>query len=58
MIRYRVTSLDGDLNDGGYAFELLAPKGPDVMWILLGVGLVAVASIMFLIRKKPEQDAV
>tara|TARA_B100000686_G_C16636163_1_gene887403 strand:- start:429 stop:914 length:486 start_codon:yes stop_codon:yes gene_type:complete len=58
VIRYRVTSLDGDLNDGGYAFELLAPKGPDVMWILLGAGLVAVASIMFLIRKKPEQDAV
>jgi len=56
VVRYHVTALDGDLNDGGYAFELLPSKGNDVIWILLGAGLVAIASVMFLLRKKPERD--
>ena len=56
VVRYRVTALDGDVNDGGYSFELLAPKGSDATWMLLGVGLVFIALVMFLLWKKPRQD--
>ncbi len=56
VVRYHVTSLDGDLNDGGYAFELLASKGNDVTWILIAGGVVAIAAVMFLLRKKPKKD--
>jgi methionine-rich copper-binding protein CopC len=56
VVRYHVTSLDGDLNDGGYAFELLAPKGTSVTWVLLGIGVGLLALVMFLLRPKAERD--
>ena len=52
VIRYMVTSLDGDLNDGGYAFELLEPKGNDGTWLLLGIGVVVLMGVAYLLRSK------
>ena len=51
-----VTSLDGDLNDGGYAFELLEPKGNNVTWLLLGIGVVALMGVAYLLRPKTSND--
>jgi methionine-rich copper-binding protein CopC len=56
VIRYHVTSYDGDLNDGGYAFELLAPKGTSNTWILLGIGVGFLALVAFLLRPKAERN--
>ena len=46
IVRYRVTSLDGDLNDGGYMFELVASKGNDAIWIVLGIGIFTIAAVL------------
>ena len=56
VVRYMVTSLDGDLNDGGYAFELLEPKGNNVTWLLLGIGVVALMGVAYLLRPKTSND--
>ena len=52
VIRYMVTSLDGDLNDGGYAFELLESKGNSAPWFLLGIGVVVLMGVAYLLRPK------
>ena len=56
VVRYMVTSLDGDLNDGGYAFERLEPKGNNVRWRLLGIGVVALMGVAYLLRPKTSND--
>ncbi len=56
VIRYMVTSLDGDLNDGGYAFELLESKGNNVTWLLLGIGVGALMGVAYLLRPKTTDD--
>jgi len=56
VIRYMVTSFDGDLNDGGYAFELLEPKGNSATWLLLGIGVVALMGMSYLLRSKKTKN--
>mgnify|MGYP002033994187 FL=1 len=56
VIRYMVTSLDGDLNDGGYAFELLASKGNNATWLLLGLGVVILIGLALLLRPKKSDN--
>ena len=59
VVRYQVTSEDGDLNDGGYTFTLLGSRGSGVTWILLGIGIVALGAVGFLLRprRKPTGRA-
>ncbi|MDG2300396.1 MAG: copper resistance protein CopC [Acidimicrobiales bacterium] len=56
VVRYRVTALDGDLNDSGYAFEVLASKGNDATWIVLGVGIAVIAAVVAVLRKNPKKE--
>ena len=56
VVRYRVTSLDGDLNDGGYSFELLASKGNDAIWIVLAVGIFTIAAVLAVLKKNPKKE--
>lgn len=52
VIRYQVTSADGDLNDGGYSFTVLPEKGGAATWLLLGGGLAAVGVLAVLLRPR------
>ncbi len=66
IIRYMVTSIDGDLSDGGFEFtfdpdaaqdapgcgEVDGDGGGATGWVLLGVGVVAVTGIGLLLRPR------
>jgi len=56
VVRYRVTAIDGDVNDSGYAFEVLASKGNDATWIVLGVGIAVIAAAVAALRKNPKKE--
>ncbi len=57
VVRYRVTAIDGDVNDSGYAFEVLGPKGDNTIWIILGAGVFAIALLMvFLWTRKTRNN--
>ena len=56
VVRYRVTAIDGDVNDSGYAFEVLASKGNDATWIVLGVGIAVIAAAVAVLRKNPKKE--
>ena len=50
VIRYVVTAEDGDMNDGGYAFELFERQDSSKPWLLLGGGLGIILVAVFLLR--------
>ena len=71
ILRYRVTSADGDENDGGFEFtidpdadedsdtcELIEDGGGAGGFVLLGVGVVAVGALLWFLRpRKKAQPA-
>ena len=50
VIRYVVTAEDGDMNDGGYAFELYEKQDSSKPWLFLGAGLGILLVFVFLLR--------
>lgn len=50
VIRYVVTAEDGDMNDGGYAFELYEKQDSSQPWLFLGAGLGILLVFVFLLR--------
>ena len=60
VIRYVVTAADGDLNDGGYAFEFFEKQDSSRTWSYLGAGF-GILLVMFLLlsrgkTKQPRQE--
>ena len=49
VIRYVVTAEDGDMNDGGYAFELYEKQDSSKPWLFLGAGLGMLLVFVFLL---------
>jgi copper resistance protein C len=51
-VRYRVTSYDGDLGEGGFLFDYdpTAGAGGGATWVLLGIGVAAIVGVLFLLR--------
>tara|TARA_Y100000768_G_C23561292_1_gene488296 strand:- start:28 stop:534 length:507 start_codon:yes stop_codon:yes gene_type:complete len=54
VIRYVVTAADGDLNDGGYAFELYEKQGSSKAWSYLAASLGILLVVVLLLRSKPK----
>lgn len=67
IVRYMVTSIDGDLNDGGFEFTFDPEADQDAPgceddregdgggsggWLLLGVGAAAMLGLVFLLRPR------
>jgi methionine-rich copper-binding protein CopC len=50
VIRYVVTAEDGDINDGGYAFELYEKQVSSKPWYFLGAALGILLVSVFLLR--------
>jgi len=50
VIRYVVTAEDGDMNDGGYAFELYEKQDSSMPWLLLAGALGILLVFVFLLR--------
>ncbi len=70
IVRYRVTSADGDENDGGFEFSYDPDAEPDSDTceiieqsnragglVLLGVGVVAVGALLFFLRPRKASPA-
>ena len=55
VIRYMVTSLDGDINDGGYAFELRESTGSSTPWVLIAVVVALLVVLAYFLRPKPNK---
>ncbi|MBT95266.1 MAG: hypothetical protein CL431_04780 [Acidimicrobiaceae bacterium] len=59
VIRYAVTAEDGDLNDGGYAFELYEKAVSSMPWLFIGAALGILLISVFLLRaysRAPQKD--
>ena len=60
VIRYVVTAADGDLNDGGYAFDFFEKQNSNRTWSYLGAGFGILLVIVFLLSrgktKPPRQE--
>lgn len=59
VIRYVVTADDGDMNDGGYAFELYEKQVSSKPWLFLGAALVILLVSVLLFRaysQAPHKD--
>ena len=50
VIRYVVTAEDGDMNDGGYAFELYEKQDSSKPWLFLAAALGILLVFVFLLR--------
>ena len=54
VIRYVVTAQDGDMNDGGYAFELYGKQDSSKTWSYLAASLGILLVVVLLLRAKPK----
>ena len=54
VIRYVVTAQDGDMNDGGYAFELYEKQDSSKTWSYLAASLGILLVVVLLLRAKPK----
>ena len=54
VIRYVVTEQDGDMNDGGYAFELYEKQDSSKTWSYLAASLGILLVVVLLLRAKPK----
>jgi len=54
VIRYIVTAQDGDMNDGGYAFELYEKQDSSKTWSYLAASLGILLVVVLLLRAKPK----
>mgnify|MGYP001163964796 CR=1 FL=1 len=54
VIRYVVTAQDGDMNDGGYAFELYEKQDSSKTWSYLAASLGILLVVILLLRAKPK----
>ena len=54
VIRYVVTAQDGDMNDGGYAFELYQKQDSSKTWSYLAASLGILLVVVLLLRAKPK----
>ena len=54
VIRYVVTAEDGDMNDGGYAFELYEKQDSSKTWSYLAASLGILLVVVLLLRAKPK----
>jgi methionine-rich copper-binding protein CopC len=52
FVRYRAASYDGDLNEGGYYFDLVGSSGSSGSYILLGIGLISITIVVVLLRPR------
>ncbi|MEM7285112.1 MAG: copper resistance protein CopC [Actinomycetota bacterium] len=70
VLRYRVTSADGDENDGGFEFTIDPDADPDSEtceiieensgaggFILLGVGVVAIGALFWFLRPRKTAES-
>jgi methionine-rich copper-binding protein CopC len=57
FVRYRAVSSDGDgLQEGGFSFSVVDPPGSGGTFVLLGIGLGAMAVVVFLLRPRGQRD--